>query len=408
MSHWPIEYIILGGSLLMIFSILASRVAGSFGVPSMLIFILIGMLCGAEGPGGIFFDNAWFSQFFGIVALSIIIFAGGLQTKLSVIKPIIWPGVVLSSAGVLITAMLTGIFAYYVIKIPFLEALLLGAIVSSTDAAAVFSILGRGTKGLQEKLRPLLEFESGSNDPVAFMLTAGLILLITTPGSSPWIMIPILIKQALIGIALGYGMGKLIVYMLKSIRFDFEALYPVLTLALILFTYGLTSTLQGSGILALYLAGIIVGNSDINHKGSLIEFTDGISWLMQISMFIILGLLVFPSRLLPWMTHGALIAAFLIFIARPLSVFAGLSFFKTPVREKLLVSWVGLRGAVAIILATMPMLAGVHSGDLIFNMVFFIVLFSVFLQGMSLPYISALIENCPVPFRKKPTESQES
>ncbi len=408
MSQWPIEYIILAGSLLMIFSILASRVAGSFGVPSMLIFILIGMLCGAEGPGGIFFDNAWFSQFFGIVALSVIIFAGGLQTKLSVIRPIIWPGVVLSSAGVLITAILTGLFAFYIIKIPILEALLLGAIVSSTDAAAVFSILGRGTKGLQEKLRPLLEFESGSNDPVAFMLTAGLIQLITTPGSSPWIMIPILIKQAVIGVALGYGMGKLIVYMLRSIRFDFEALYPVLTLALILFTYGLTSTLQGSGILALYIAGILVGNSDINHKGSLIEFTDGISWLMQISMFIILGLLVFPSRLLPWMAHGAMIAAFLIFIARPVSVFAGLAFFKTPVREKLLVSWVGLRGAVAIILATMPMLAGVHSGDLIFNMVFFIVLFSVFLQGMSLPYISDFIENCPSIFRKKTPSAPES
>ncbi len=382
------EYILLGVAALLLLSIVASKASGRIGVPSLLIFLGVGMVAGSEGIGRIPFDDPYAAQFLGVVALVFILFAGGLDTAWESVRPVVGKAIALSTLGVLVTAALVAAFAAAVLGFSPLEGLLLGAIVSSTDAAAVFAVLRARSVGLKGEIKPLLELESGSNDPMAVFLTVGLTGLLANDGSSLVGLIPVFFRQMLLGALLGYGMGRGMVFVINRVRLEYEGLYPVFTLALVVLTYSATASLGGNGFLAVYIAGLVVGNHDFIHKQSLIRFHDGLAWLMQIAMFLTLGLLVFPSRLVPVIGMGLLTALFLIFVARPVSVFLTLAFAKTGWRENAMVSWVGLRGAVPIILATFPLLAGVPQADTIFNLVFFIVITSVLLQGTTLPSVA--------------------
>lgn len=404
--NYPIEYILFGASLLLLLSIIASKVASIIRVPALIIFILVGMVAGSEGPGGIEFDDAWVAQLLGVIALAFIIFSGGLHSSWKSVSPVLWTGVSLSTIGVFLTAILVGLFVHYLLDFSILMALLLGAIVSSTDAAAVFSVMSSSGTKLKGSLKDLLEFESASNDPMAVILTLGFIHLLTNPEASIWSMVLLLIQQMVLGIVIGFMMGKAIVFTVNRLRLNFEGLYPVLTLALVIFTYGLTASIGGSGFLAVYIAGLILGGSDFIHKQSLTRFHDGLAWLMQITMFLILGLLVFPSRLLPIIVSGILISLFLIIIARPIGVFISLPFGKNSLKEKTFISWVGLRGAVPIILATFPLLAGVPKADILFNIVFFIVITSVLIQGTTIPLAAKLL-GVNAPETKTKTENVE-
>lgn len=382
------DYVLIAAALLLLFSVLISKISDRFGVPTLLLFLILGMLAGSDGPGGIYFDNPTQAQFIGVIALVLILFSGGLDTEWRHIQPVLKEGLLLSTLGVLITAGVAGLCAHLLLDLSLTEGLLFGAIVSSTDAAAVFSVLRSRGIHLQGKLKPLLELESGSNDPMAVFLTLGLIQWLTQPNPSVGQMVGLFIQQMLIGAVLGLGMGRVMLFLINRLKLGYEGLYPVLTLSLVFLTYGVTAVLGGSGFLAVYLAGIVLGHYDFIHKRSLLRFHDGLAWLMQIAMFLTLGLLVFPSRLLPIVGVGLLCAAALILLARPLSVFVSLLFSSLNLREKTFVSWVGLRGAVPIVLATFPLLAGVSHADLMFNVIFFVVLTSVLLQGTTIPLMA--------------------
>ncbi len=349
----PIEVLLLIAGGLFIVSVLASKLSGLLGLPALVIFLAIGMLAGSDGPGGIYFDNAALAQAVGVTALAFIIFSGGLDTPLSRIRPVVAAGLVLSTLGVALTAAAVGLFAAWVLDLPLAVGLLMGAVVSSTDAAAVFSILRSKSSRLTGDLEPLLELESGSNDPMAVILTVGLINVITSPDSSLLGLLGTLVVQLSVGALAGYLFGRGGVALINGLRLQQEGLYNVVTIALVALAYGGTQVIGGSGFLAVYIAGIVMGNSDFIHKNSLVRFHDGLAWLMQIAMFLTLGLLVFPSQLVAVAGASLAIAAFLILVARPLAVFVGLSFTRHTRREKLLVSWVGLRGATPIILATL-------------------------------------------------------
>jgi len=397
-----IEVLILVSSILLLLSILASKASDKIGVPALLLFLIVGMLAGSEGPGGIEFDNPWLAQSLGVTALSFILFAGGLDTDWSSIRPVLWKGLSLSTLGVLITALLVGCFATFVLEFSLLEGLLLGAIVSSTDAAAVFAVLRSRNVSLKEQLKRLLELESGSNDPMAVLLTIGLISLLINPTESVLDLVPMFIQQIALGALMGYAIGRGIILVVNYSRLQYEGLYPALTLALVLFTYGATASLGGNGFLAVYIAGLVTGNSNFIHKKSLMRFHDGLAWLMQITMFLSLGLLVFPSHLVPVIGVGMLVSLFLIFVARPASIFLTLLFAKINIREKTMISWVGLRGAVPIILATFPLVSGVSQAEMIFNLVFFIVLTSALIQGTSIPLVARLLRvDEPIPEKPK-------
>ncbi|MCL4868552.1 MAG: potassium/proton antiporter [Anaerolineae bacterium] len=377
------EYTLIALSVLLITSVLASKLSDRFGVPALLIFLILGMVLGSDGLGGINFDDPALAQSVGVVALVLILFSGGLDTDWQTVRPVFKHGLWLSTLGVFMTAVVVGGCAHLFLGLSPLEGLLLGAIVSSTDAAAVFSILRSKGVNLKGQLRPLLELESGSNDPMAIFLTIGLIQLLTEPGSSLATLLLLFVGQFFIGGLVGYGMGRGFVLLVNRIKLGYEGLYPVLTLGLMLFTYGFATAIGGNGFLAVYLAALVAGSSDFIHKRSLLRFHDGLAWLMQITMFLTLGLLVFPTRLLPIVGSGLLIAGCLIFVARPLAVFLTLLPTRFSWREKAYLSWVGLRGAVPIVLATYPLLAGLPQADLIFNVIFFVVLTSVLLQGVT-------------------------
>jgi len=383
-----IEYLLLIWSTLILLSIAIAKASDNLGVPTLLLFIGVGMLAGSEGPGGIHFDDPQLAQSIGIIALVFILFAGGLDTSWQSVRPVFWHGLGLSTVGVFLTAVSVAVFASRVLTFSFPAALLLGAIISSTDAAAVFSVLRSRKVSLRGNLKPLLELESGSNDPMAVFLTVGLIQLLTAPGKSILDVLVLFLLQMGIGAVAGFFLGKLMVLILNHLKFTYEGIYPVFSLAFASLVYGATSLTGGSGFLAVYIAGLVVGNSDIVHKKSLLRFFDGLAWLSQIAMFLTLGLLVFPSRLVPVLWVGLLISAFLMFVARPLSVHFSLMFSKFAMREKALVSWVGIRGAVPIILATFPLLAKLPDAELMFNLVFFIVLTSALLQGWSVPVVA--------------------
>jgi len=385
----------------MFVSVVSSKISDKFAVPVLLLFLAVGMLAGSEGIGKIYFDNAQLAKNIGVLALIFIIFSGGLDTYWKDTKPIIIPGILLSTIGVLITAIITGLFAVYILKFSVLEGILLGSIVSSTDAAAVFAILRSKRISLKKPLKPLLEFESGSNDPMAIFLTMGFLSLLTVKGAGIVSLIPRFILDMGMGALVGYVMAKAIVFFIKRLKLDYEGFYPVITISLILFTYVIAVFLKGNGILAVYLAGLGLGQAEFPNKKSIMKFHDGLAWISQIAMFVTLGLLVFPSHLVPLIGTGLLVTIVLMFVARPLSVFLCLLPFKFAVPKKIMLSWVGLRGSVPIILATFPLAAGIPQSETIFNIVFFIVIASVFIQGTSIPLVSKLLKlDVPLPDRK--------
>lgn len=385
------ENILLISSLLLLAGVLASKTAGKTGIPMLLIFLGVGMLAGSDGLGGIKFDNPSLAQFMGIIALTYILFSGGLDTKWPSVKPVLWPGVTLSTLGVLLTSFSLGGFMYMISDLTLLESLLLSSIVSSTDAAAVFSILRTKSIGLKGNLRPLLELESGSNDPMAYFLTVALLGLITLETGSVWEIVPVFFIQMTVGGFMGWLFGRATVLLTNKVNLDFEGLYPVLLLAMVLITYTAVDLMHGNGFLAVYISGITVGNGRMAHKKSLMKFFDGVAWLMQVVMFITLGLLVFPKQLLPVSGIAILAALFLILVARPIGVFISLSFFKFNLREKTFLSWVGLRGAVPIVFATLPLIKNIEMSSMIFHIVFFIVLASVAIQATTIPLVAKML-----------------
>lgn len=382
------QNILLIGSILLFISVVAGKTSYRFGVPTLLLFLAVGMLAGSEGIGGIHFDDAGIAQFIGIVALNFILFAGGMDTDWKTIRPVLKQGIVLSTVGVLLTAVSVGYFVHLITPFSLYEGLLLGAIVSSTDAAAVFSILRSRNLALKHNLRPTLELESGSNDPMAYFLTIAFLGLVQEPDKSLLTLIPFFLQQIALGAVLGVAFGYFHTFIINRLRPDFEGLYPVLVIALMFFTFAATDFVGGNGFLAVYLSGVYLGNQEIIHKKSILKAFDGYAWLMQIVMFLTLGLLVYPSQIVPVLLPGLVISLFLIFVARPLSVFIGLAFFKMKNRTRWYISWVGLRGAVPIAFATYPLLAGVEKAGVIFHIVFLITLSSVLLQGTTLAKVA--------------------
>lgn len=367
---------------------MAGKTSYKLGVPTLIIFLIVGMLAGSEGIGGIYFDDPNLAQFIGVVALSFILFNGGLDTKWVSIKPVWVRGVLLSTVGVLLTAVLLGLIVFFLTDFSLLEGLLLGAIVSSTDAAAVFSILRSKSLLLKDNLKPTLELESGSNDPMAYFLTVSLTGLISDGDIGIWGLIPMFFQQMTLGGLCGFLFGKGMHRFLNKISFDYEGLYPVLMIAFVLFTFSATNLIGGNGFLAVYIAGIILGNNSFIHKKSLMKFFDGQAWLWQIVLFLTLGLLVFPSEIVGVIGIGIMISLALIFVVRPIAVFLCLAFFKMKNQNRWFISWVGLRGAVPIVFAMYPLTAGVDKADIIFNIVFFISVSSVLLQGTTLPIVA--------------------
>jgi cell volume regulation protein A len=379
-----IEQIILTVALLLLLSVGAAYASGRFGVPALVLFLAIGMLAGVGGPGGIEFTSASLAQSVGVVALLFILYSGGLDTSWPRIRPVLVPGLVLANVGVVISAALMGFFGVYVLGLTLLEGMLLGAIVSSTDAAAVFSILRMQRVRLRGRLEPLIELESGTNDPVAVLLTVGMTQLLIAPETSGWSLLGGFVWQMAAGAAGGYVAGHLIVRVINRVRLSQEGLYSVLSVALVLLAFGLISLLAGNGFLAVYVAGVVVGHHRVVHKGTIVRFHDGIAWLMQIAMFLTLGLLVLPAELPGVAVTGLAAALFLTLVARPISVVLSLFWARFSGRELAVISWAGLRGAVPIVLATFPLLAGVERSSAIFNVVFFVVVVSVLVQGTTL------------------------
>lgn len=382
------ENILLVGSILLFLSLFAGKTSYKYGIPVLVLFLAIGMLAGSEGIGGIYFDNPKIAQFIGIIALNFILFSGGFDTDWKIVKPILWHGISLSTLGVLITAVTVGLFVWAITDFTIYEGLLLGSIVSSTDSAAVFSILRSKSIALKGNLRPTLELESGSNDPMAYVLTLMFTGLVMTQDSSMAGMIFFLLQQILIGGALGYVFGKFGKRIINGIKLDVEGLYIVLMIAIMFFSFSATDFVGGNGFLAVYVCAVYLGNQDLIHKKKFIKSFDSFAWLMQIVLFLTLGLLVFPSHIVPVLGVGIIISLFLILIARPIGVFSSLAFFKGQKRGKIFISWVGLRGAVPIVFATYPLIAGAEKANMIFNIVFFISLTSVLIQGTTLPVVA--------------------
>ncbi|WP_297974511.1 potassium/proton antiporter [uncultured Bacteroides sp.] len=394
------ENILLIGSILLFVSIIVGKTGYRFGVPALLLFLVVGMLFGSDGLG-LQFHNAKEAQFIGMVALSVILFSGGMDTKFSEIKPILIPGIVLSTVGVLLTAIFTGLFIWWIsgmswsnIYLPLTTSLLLASAMSSTDSASVFAILRSQKMNLKNNLRPMLELESGSNDPMAYMLTIVLIQFIQSGGMGITGIFGSFIMQFVVGAVVGYLLGKLAILMLNRLNIDNQALYPILLLSFIFFTFSITDLLNGNGYLAVYIAGIMVGNNKIMYRKEIYTFMDGLTWLFQIIMFLCLGLLVNPHELLDIALVATLIGVFMILVGRPLSIFICLLPFgkKITHRSRLFISWVGLRGAVPIIFATYPVVAQVPGADVMFNIVFFITIVSLIVQGTTVSSTARLLK----------------
>lgn len=402
------EEILLIASVILFFSIFAGKAGYRFGLPALLLFLGVGMLFGSDGLG-IQFSDPHIAQFVGMLALSIILFSGGMDTKIAEVRPIAAQGVILATVGVLATTFLTGAFIYWVsgfvskyVSLTFPQSLLMAAVMSSTDSASVFSILRSKGVYLKQRLRPTLELESGSNDPMAYMLTLILIAYIQQGGGMNIGEAALLLAiQLAVGALGGYIFGKLTVFIINKINIDNTSLYPILLLAAAFFTFSATTLCKGNGYLAVYIAGLIVGNSKIVHKKSIGTFFDGFAWLWQIVMFLTLGLLVNPHELLPVASLGLTVGIFMIIIARPASVFLCLLPFKNfNLKGKLYISWVGLRGAVPIIFATYPLIAGVDHAGLIFNVVFFITILSLLIQGTTVTRAAKWLDQIDKPEKK--------
>lgn len=392
------DKIILIASIMFLIASTSSKLAGRFGVPALLIFISVGIFFGSDGPGNIYFDDYYAAQFIGVIALAYILFMGGLSVDIKEVKPIFKKGITLATLGVFLTAIITGFLGHYFLDFNLYECLLLGSIVSSTDAAAVFSILRSKDISLKNNLKPLLEFESGSNDPMAVFLTVGMISLITGEISSFHDLIFMFLRQMALGISLGFIIGKLAVKLINKIHLEYNGLYVVLTIAIVAFAYSFPAIIGGNGFMSVYVCGLTMSASNFVHKKMLTKFHDGIAWLMQIVMFLILGLLVFVKDLYPVAKPALILTLILVFIARPLAVFISMIPFKSSLNEKLLISWVGLRGAAPIVLATFPLLANIDHSHEIFCIIFFVVLVSVVIQGTTIPLAAKLLKvDAPAP-----------
>ena len=395
-----IEHFLLIGSLLLFMSIIAGKTGYRFGVPVLLLFLGIGMLAGNDVLNFITFNNHLSAQNIGVVALTCILFSGGMDTKYDEIKPVMGQGVVLSTLGVLLTAVFTGFFIYYAtlfffpsLGLTLLESLLLASVMSSTDSASVFALLRSSGLSLRHRLRPMLELESGSNDPMAYMLTISLIQLIQTQAHD-WTTISIMFfVQLIIGALAGYFLGKITLRIINRINIHNDALYPVLLLSAMLFIFSATYFMKGNGYLAVYIGGMVIGNKRFVHKRTVRKFFDGMAWLFQIVMFLTLGLLVSPKSLPSVAGISIVIGLFMIIFARPAAVLISLlPFRKMTFKDRIYVSWVGLRGAVPIVFATYPLIAGIPHADIMFDIVFFCTIISLLVQGTTLPYVAKWLE----------------
>ena len=374
--------------VLLLLGIASSKFSSRIGMPVLVLFLGVGMLAGSEGIGRIEFENYSLANSVGSVALAIILFDGGLHTSIGSVRASWKPALALSTAGVLITSVVTGLAAAWILGVPLLHGLLLGGIVGSTDAAAVFSVLRTSGIRLPDRLSATLEVESGSNDPMAIFLTLGTIGVVTGTSGSAVDLLGLFALQFGIGVLGGIGIGFAATWATNHINLDHPGLYPVLAISFGLLSFGLSAVLGGSGFLAVYLTGIVLGNGPIVFRRGIFLFHDAAAWLSQIILFVMLGLLSFPSRLLSVAWEGLLIAFVLIFVARPLAVFVTASPFRFSTRELSFLAWVGLKGAVPITLATFPLTAGVPGSELLFNAVFFVVLVSAVTQGWSLPLVA--------------------
>lgn len=385
---FTIDRIILLAAVLILLGIASSKASARLGLPVLVLFLLVGMLAGEDGIGRIGFDNPVAAHALGTLALAMILFDGGLRTPLASIKTVWKPSALLATVGVMLTAGVTGLTAAWILKLPVLEGLLLGAIVGSTDAAAVFSLLRNAGVNIQSRLKSMLEIESASNDPMAIFLTVGLLEVLINEAPLGAGLLHLFVLQMGIGALVGLAVGWSALRMINDIRLDASGLYPVLVAACGLFSFGLAANLGGSGFLAIFLSGVVIGNSRFVFQRGTFLFHDGLAWLSQIVMFVMLGLLVNPSALVEVWLEGLMIALVLILLARPLAVFLLLTPLGYRAGEMALVSWVGLRGSVPIILAIFPLIFGLPGAPLIFNVVFFVVLLSATIQGSLMPLIA--------------------
>ncbi|MFC0238094.1 potassium/proton antiporter [Fictibacillus phosphorivorans] len=395
-----VDYFILLLAILLLLGVVTTKFSSRFGVPALVLFIGIGMLVGSDGLNFIYFDDPHLSQLVGVIALIIILFEGGLQTKWGSVKPILTTSLSLATFGVFLTTAVVAVSVKLLLDVNWLEAFLFGSIVGSTDAAAVFSVLAG--KNVKEKLSSTLEAESGSNDPMAVFLTITFIELLTKDSTSILGLILSFFWQMGMGAVFGYLFGKLAVYAINRIRLESSGLYPVFALSFAILTYGVTMLAGASGLLAVYVAAVLMGNSHLTYRNSIVRFNEGFAWMMQILMFAILGLLVFPSELfhVDIMLKGLMISFVLIVIARPIGVFLSMPTSAFTINEKLFISWSGLRGAVPIVLATFPLIEGVENSQLLFNLVFFVVLTSALIQGSTIPWVAQKLK---LTEKEKPT-----
>lgn len=385
------ENIFFMGSVLIFASIVISKWGYRFGVPTLLLFLFTGMLFGSDGLG-LEFHSHEDAQLIGMLSLSVILFSGGLDTKFRDIQPVMAQGLMLSTVGVMLTSGITGLLVFYLSQWTRLDiglslpiSMLLAATVSSTDSASVFNLLRSQGIGLKHNLRPMLELESGSNDPVAYVLTIAFVEAIVSSGDMTGLDLATkIVDQLAVGGVVGYMLGRALVWIVNHINMPNASLYPVLVLSMILIMFTLTDLLQGNGYLAVYVAGLVAGNSRMSYRRETTTFMQGITWLLQIVMFLTLGLLVNPSDLLDVWLVAIAIGLFMMFVSRPLAVFLCLQPFHVPVKAKLFLSWVGLRGAVPIIFATYPVIAGIEDADFLFNVVFVITLLSLSIQGTTI------------------------
>ncbi len=374
--------------VLMLFCVFANRISDRYDIPALLLFLGLGMLAGNEGVGHIHFYNAKLSNHIGTVALIFILFSGGLETKWNEIKPVIFRGTLLSTLGVILTALILFLCSHYLLRLPIEVAMLLSTIVSSTDAPAVFNLMRSQQDTLSPGLKPLLEFESGSNDPMAVLLSMGAISLLSAPEFRVIDVLADFIIQMVLGLVMGLFIGRTAAYILGRMKLNYLGLYPVFGIGTALVSFGFTELLNGNGYLAVYLTGISLGNEVFLYRRHLIRFHDSLAWIMQIGMFLILGLLVNPSELKDVAPVSFACSLCLMFIARPVAVLLCLSNSSYNLKEKIFISWAGLKGAVPIILATYPLMIKFPNSQFLFNTIFFLVIISVLFQGKSLNYLA--------------------
>lgn len=377
-------------ALVLLMCITSTKILYKFGVPILLIFMVLGMLFGSDGLVGIYFNDYQLASKVSTIALIFIMFYGGFGTNWGMAKPVAVQSVFMSTLGVVFTAILTGLFCFFAFKTTLLEGLLIGSIVGSTDAASVFAILRSQRLNLKGSIASMLELESGSNDPCAYMLTV--IILGLMAGGGYGNIIPMILKQVIVGVIVSVVLAKLSIYLLRHAKFEIEGFYPIFVTAIAVLAYSLSEYFSGNGYLSVYITGIIIGNSKIPHKKSIFQFFDGISWIMQIMLFFLLGLLAFPSKIPSVMIKGISISIFMIFVARPVAIFSILYWFKTPIKEEVFISWVGIRGAASLVFAIFAETYGVSINNDIFHIIFFIALFSVAVQGTVIPILAKKLD----------------